>query len=260
VAASQKPGVTGQPASKLNFNGTLARCEPFRPGPVGLNGQPYRGTIAGLFADRSVAGSGLARSATGWIDLTLVLAEPQGTPPVRTVRSVRIESADAAESTGRLLSVSSSAQAREIAAQLAVHPESAARLIELRGGVRIGLADWAATALLTRRLKIFVPSRAPGGASKPPPDASSAPTLKRAPGAGPAPAKKEREEPHWIEIAVTNESGAVMAGVAYLILTAEKQQHGGVTDSRGRARLDDIVAGPCQISFPDLDDDEWKRA
>jgi hypothetical protein len=67
-------------------------------------------------------------------------------------------------------------------------------------------------------------------------------------------------EKHWIEIELVGEDGVGVAGEEYLIVTPDKQQHTGNTDSDGWARLDNIVAGQCKISFPNLDKVVWRHA
>jgi hypothetical protein len=67
-------------------------------------------------------------------------------------------------------------------------------------------------------------------------------------------------EKHWIEIELVGEDGVGVAGVNYSIVTPDNQQHTGVTAADGCARLDNIVAGQCKISFPNLDKDAWYTA
>ena len=90
----------------------------------------------------------------------------------------------------------------------------------------------------------------------------------RQPGTGPARPKPgggggkppgKVDETHWIEIVLKNERGEPMPNTAYEIITADKARHTGTTDKKGHGRLDGIVAGPCEVFFPELDNDEWKR-
>jgi hypothetical protein len=82
--------------------------------------------------------------------------------------------------------------------------------------------------------------------------------------AAPTPAPERRaasqrpgREVHWIEIEVLGEDGVGIANVEYLIVTPDQRQHRGVTDRDGRARLERIDAGECQVSFPKLDQEAW---
>jgi hypothetical protein len=65
------------------------------------------------------------------------------------------------------------------------------------------------------------------------------------------------KEQHWIEIELVGEDGVGVAGVKYSIVTPDNLTHTGMTDAAGFARLDNIVAGQCKISFPNLDNDAW---
>ncbi len=66
---------------------------------------------------------------------------------------------------------------------------------------------------------------------------------------------------HWIEIELALPDGKSVAGERFRIITPDDREIHGVTDSRGRARVDGIVAeGSCTISFIDLYDDEWRHA
>lgn len=68
------------------------------------------------------------------------------------------------------------------------------------------------------------------------------------------------KEKHWVEIELVDEAGAPVAGVAYSIISPDNQVFTGVTDAAGVARLDNIPAGQCRISFPHLDKDAYKAA
>jgi hypothetical protein len=80
-----------------------------------------------------------------------------------------------------------------------------------------------------------------------------------APAMTPSQMARTRER-HWIEIQVVDEDGDGIPSVDYLILTPDNQQHSGVTGQDGIARLEDILPGQCQISFPKLDKDDWRAA
>jgi hypothetical protein len=70
----------------------------------------------------------------------------------------------------------------------------------------------------------------------------------------------EQKEEHWIEIELVWEDGTSVPGAKYLIVTPDKEERTGVTDSYGRARIDGIVVpGQCKISFPEIDGEAWKK-
>ncbi|WP_347988692.1 hypothetical protein [Methylomonas sp. AM2-LC] len=69
-----------------------------------------------------------------------------------------------------------------------------------------------------------------------------------------------QKEKHWIEIELLGEDGKPIANQNYLVVTADQKQYTGTTDADGLARLDDIPAGNCQVSFPDLDKEAWSMA
>jgi hypothetical protein len=72
--------------------------------------------------------------------------------------------------------------------------------------------------------------------------------------------EKEQTE-HWIEIELVLPDGKAVVGERFRIVAPDGREINGVTDSRGRARVDGIFAeGACAISFPDLYDEEWRRA
>ncbi len=62
-------------------------------------------------------------------------------------------------------------------------------------------------------------------------------------------ALKQKENVHWIEIELIDETGAAISGLEYTIVTPDKRKFTGVTDGNGRVRLDDIVAGQCRFSI-----------
>jgi hypothetical protein len=64
----------------------------------------------------------------------------------------------------------------------------------------------------------------------------------------------------WIEIQLVGEDGAGIANEVYEIITPDRQVFRGKTDDDGMARVPDIVAGQCQISFPDRDGESWSDA
>jgi hypothetical protein len=74
-------------------------------------------------------------------------------------------------------------------------------------------------------------------------------------GAAPSPV----ESKHWIEIELHTDSGEPMAGARYRIRKPDGSAAEGTLDGAGRARLDGLEPGTCQVSFPDIDKGEWRR-
>jgi hypothetical protein len=67
-------------------------------------------------------------------------------------------------------------------------------------------------------------------------------------------------EKHWVEICLVDEDGVGVEGVQYSIIAPDNNEYTGSTDPEGFARVDNIPAGQCKISFPELDKDTWKPA
>lgn len=65
---------------------------------------------------------------------------------------------------------------------------------------------------------------------------------------------------HWIEVELVGEDGVGISGVDYLIVTPDGEEHRGVTDAKGAARLQNVLPGECRISFPELDKDAWRAS
>jgi hypothetical protein len=66
---------------------------------------------------------------------------------------------------------------------------------------------------------------------------------------------------HWLEIEMSpEEAGAEVAGVGYEVRLADGSVRRGHLDGDGRARLDRLPAGTCEVRFPSLGDEEWQPA
>lgn len=76
------------------------------------------------------------------------------------------------------------------------------------------------------------------------------------------PRKPEAEEPtkSWIEIELLDDKGKPVAGEAYKIQLPDGSTVSGSLDANGRARVDGIDPGSCQVTFPNIHQDEWKAA
>ena len=69
-----------------------------------------------------------------------------------------------------------------------------------------------------------------------------------------------KQKVHWIEIQVVGNDGVGIPDQDYLIVAPDKTEHTGRTDMLGVARVDNIPAGQCLVSFPKLDKSAWHRA
>jgi hypothetical protein len=64
---------------------------------------------------------------------------------------------------------------------------------------------------------------------------------------------------HWIEIELRDEDGNPVANEAYKVKLPSGEINTGYLNSDGFGRLDGIAdAGTCQVSFPNIDGDDWK--
>jgi uncharacterized Zn-binding protein involved in type VI secretion len=115
------------------------------------------------------------------------------------------------------------------------------------GGAGAGAGGSASAAPLTR-------SSAAG------PVASDAPSL-APPGAPLAGAPSAPDEPStWLEVELIGEDGKGVVGERYLVIPPSGAPVTGYLDEDGRAILDGLLPGTCQISFPDLDSEAWQPA
>ena len=64
----------------------------------------------------------------------------------------------------------------------------------------------------------------------------------------------------WIEIELVDEDGVPVAREPYTLNLPDGDIRSGTLDSRGRARVEDIDPGTCEVSFPEIDRREWRAA
>lgn len=256
MAGALRPSPAGLDIPVPTGVGTLGRCPPNPPGPAAGYRLPCEG-------DEPVPAEPPLPGPT-WLELILALPPDQTSQaerasangrPLRDLYSLRIEP-EGAEFTGeeRRLGFNSPEAARHLALQLLACPAAIERLHELQGTHDgFGLADWLALGLFTGELQIIL---------RPLPDwlrtPGTGPVRPKPGGGGKKPGKTD--ETHWIEIVLKDERGEPVRNRAYEIIAADKSRHTGTTDRKGRGRVDGIVPGPCEVFFPELDDDEWKRA
>ena len=72
---------------------------------------------------------------------------------------------------------------------------------------------------------------------------------------GPPPKKAD-----WIEINLRDASGQPVAQERYRIKLPDGSIQEGALDAFGHAEFYEIHRGSCEVSFPDLEDDEWVEA
>ena len=63
----------------------------------------------------------------------------------------------------------------------------------------------------------------------------------------------------WIEIVLVDEDDNPQAGEEYQITLPDGSVADGTLDEKGFARVDGIDSGTCDVTFPNLDKDAWKK-
>jgi hypothetical protein len=64
----------------------------------------------------------------------------------------------------------------------------------------------------------------------------------------------------WIEIRLMDTENRPIAGDKYRIRLPDSSIVEGTLDEDGKARLEGIVPGQCEVCFPNIDGKEWRRA
>ena len=67
----------------------------------------------------------------------------------------------------------------------------------------------------------------------------------------------EEEDAHWIAIKLEDHEGRPAMFARYKVKLPDGTETRGTLDKDGKARLDPVPAGNCEISFPDVHKDEW---
>jgi hypothetical protein len=62
----------------------------------------------------------------------------------------------------------------------------------------------------------------------------------------------------WVEIRLVDTDGYPLAGERFILKLSDGTTRDGELDAGGSARVESIPAGSCRVSFPDLDETEWR--
>jgi len=76
----------------------------------------------------------------------------------------------------------------------------------------------------------------------------------------PASPEEKGTRTSWIEIELVDEAGGPVPGEKYSIKLPDGRTETGTLDGKGFARVAPIDPGTCEVSFPELDKDAWKKA
>jgi hypothetical protein len=71
--------------------------------------------------------------------------------------------------------------------------------------------------------------------------------------------EEEEERTSWIEIELVDEEDEPVPSESYEITLPGGSVKKGTLDQNGFARVDRILPGTCQITFPNLDKDAWEK-
>jgi hypothetical protein len=66
------------------------------------------------------------------------------------------------------------------------------------------------------------------------------------------------KEKTWVEIELLDDDGVPVASERYTIRVPDGSTREGRLDAGGRARVDNIDPGMCEVSFPDIEAREWR--
>ena len=70
--------------------------------------------------------------------------------------------------------------------------------------------------------------------------------------------EENKDKKHWIAIKLEDEEGKPIPGERYRITLPDGQTLAeGSLDEKGEAKVENIDAGNCKVTFPDLDKDAW---
>jgi type VI secretion system secreted protein VgrG len=63
----------------------------------------------------------------------------------------------------------------------------------------------------------------------------------------------------WIAITLHDDAGDPVPGARYVVTLPDGSKAEGMLDSSGKARVENIPEGTCQVTFPDYDKDSWHK-
>jgi len=72
--------------------------------------------------------------------------------------------------------------------------------------------------------------------------------------------EEEKEPTHWIEIQLKDPDGKPVPDEEYRLKLPDESIVCGRLDSEGKARVDGIPPGDCEVNFPQVHGDEWSPA
>jgi hypothetical protein len=252
VSVSRLPGPLGRETIVLE-PGMDARIRPpvSLPGVVGLGQEP--GPRGRRPLPATTAPNGRDGATENQVIETLHAGGYGLTIDGRRLRLIRAVEWPALRNDGRYELLEHD-EARQLLARITSEPGSSPARVTAAGQAIALLANTAARAVSAglMLLRIQQLRHRDAGRNEPPLTPSQFARLAAA---------DESEEDHWIEIELVWADGKPAGDELYLIVTPDGQEFRGITDARGRARVDGIARdGQCQVSFPDLYDEDWRHA
>lgn len=71
---------------------------------------------------------------------------------------------------------------------------------------------------------------------------------------------EEKTDSTWIGIELKDAHGRPMPGQPFQVKTSDGTIMGGSLDGDGRARVEGVTRGQCEVRFPRLHNSEWQKA
>jgi len=72
--------------------------------------------------------------------------------------------------------------------------------------------------------------------------------------------QEEQEPTHWIEIHLKDPDGKPIPDEEYRVKLPDETIQSGRLDDEGKARIEGIPPGQCEVNFPQIHGDEWEPA
>src|SRR5207245_932048 len=78
----------------------------------------------------------------------------------------------------------------------------------------------------------------------------------------PAPTPRPAKSPQatWIQVQLLDENGKPVPNAKYQVELSDGSTRSGTLNQQGSVRFEDIDPGDCQVSFPEIDANEWQPA